>query len=276
MALKTRFDYYGLTTGIKTERLYPASRMLSTITGLAVQRNKAIVGRNAFAHEAGIHQDGMLKERSTYEIMRPEDVGVPRTDLVLGKHSGRHALRERVLELGFSLTDLQLDTLFDDFKALADKKKEVYEEDLIVLIEKYMEDIPAQWQLVSLHTTAGLGVLPTATVAIRRPDGEIVQDAAIGDGPVDAIFKAVERVTGVRANLREFVVRSVTQGKDAQGEVTLELEVESDDRSFRGRAASTDIIEASARAYLNAVNAIAARKDRGHVREVAGRPGAGA
>jgi len=276
MALKTRFDYYGLTTGIKTERLYPASRMLSAITGLAVQRNKAIVGRNAFAHEAGIHQDGMLKERSTYEIMRPEDVGVPRTDLVLGKHSGRHALRERVVELGFSLTDEQLDSLFQDFKALADKKKEVYEEDLVVLIEKYLEDIPAQWQLVSLHTTAGLGVLPTATVAIRRPDGEIVQDAAIGDGPVDAIFKAVERVTGVRANLREFVVRSVTQGKDAQGEVTLELEVESDDRSFRGRAASTDIIEASARAYLNAVNAIAARKDRGHVREVAGRPGAGA
>ena len=139
MALKTRFDYYGLTTGIKTERLYPASRMLSTITGLAVQRNKAIVGRNAFAHEAGIHQDGMLKERSTYEIMRPEDVGVPRTDLVLGKHSGRHALRERVAEMGYTLTDEQLETLFNDFKALADKKKEVYDEDLVVLIEKHLE-----------------------------------------------------------------------------------------------------------------------------------------
>ena len=129
---------------------------------------------------------------------------------------------------------------------------------------------------MSLHTTAGTSVLPTATVAIRRPDGEIVQDAAIGDGPVDAIFKAVERVTGVHANLHEFVVRSVTQGKDAQGEVTLELEVESDDRSFRGRAASTDIIEASALAYINAVNAIQTRKERGHVREVVGRPGAGA
>jgi 2-isopropylmalate synthase len=276
MALKTRFDYYGLTTRIKTERLYPASRMLSTITGLAVQRNKAIVGRNAFAHESGIHQDGMLKERSTYEIMLPEDVGVPRTDLVLGKHSGRHALRDRVAELGYSVTDEQLETLFHDFKELADKKKDVYEEDLLVLMEKHLEDIPAQWQLVSLHTTAGLGVLPTATVAIRRPDGRVIRDAAIGDGPVDAIFKAVERVTGVRANLREFVVRSVTQGKDAQGEVTLELEVESDDRSFRGRAASTDIIEASAQAYLNAVNAIASHKERGHVREVAGRPGAGA
>jgi 2-isopropylmalate synthase len=136
--------------------------------------------------------------------------------------------------------------------------------------------VPAHWKLVGLHTTAGLSVLPTATVAIRRPDGEIVQDAAIGDGPVDAIFKAVERVTGVRANLREFVVRSVSQGKDAQGEVTLELEVESGDRAFHGRAASTDIIEASAQAYLNAVNAIAAHKERGHVREVIGRPGAGA
>src|SRR3954466_7462079 len=139
MALKTRFDYYGLTTGIKTERLYPVSRMVSSITGLAVQRNKAIVGRNAFAHESGIHQDGMLKERSTYEIMRPEDVGVPQTDLVLGKHSGRHALRDRVAELGFTLNEEQFETLFNDFKALADKKKEVYEEDLAVLIEKHFE-----------------------------------------------------------------------------------------------------------------------------------------
>jgi 2-isopropylmalate synthase len=276
MAIKTRHDYYGLETGIKTERLYPVSRMVSTITGLAVQRNKAIVGRNAFAHESGIHQDGMLKERSTYEIMRPEDVGVPRTDLVLGKHSGRHALRERVIEMGYTLSDEQIEVLFADFKALADKKKEVYDQDLVVLVEKHLEDAAAPWQLVSLHTTAGTSVLPTATIAIRRPDGEIVQDAAIGDGPVDAIFKVVERVTGVHANLHEFVVRSVTQGKDAQGEVTLELEVESGDRSFRGRAASTDIIEASAMAYINAVNAIQTCKDRGHEREVVGRPGAGA
>jgi 2-isopropylmalate synthase len=276
MALKTRFDHYGLTTGIKSERLYPTSRMLSTITGLAVQRNKAIVGRNAFAHESGIHQDGMLKERSTYEIMRPEDVGVPRTDLVLGKHSGRHALRERLTELGYTVSEEQLETVFHDFKALADKKKEIYDDDLVALLENYLEHVQAHWQLISLHTTAGMGVLPTATIAIRRPDGEIVQDAAIGDGPVDAIFKAVERVTGVRANLHEFVVRSVTQGKDAQGEVTLELEVESGDRSFRGRAASTDIIEASAQAYLNAVNAIATYAERGQVREVVGRPGAGA
>jgi 2-isopropylmalate synthase len=276
MAIKTRADFLNTWTGIRTERLYPLSRMVSSITGLVVQRNKAIVGRNAFAHESGIHQDGMLKERSTYEIMIPEEVGVPSTDLVLGKHSGRHALRDRVEELGFHLTDDQFEELFRDFKALADKKKEIYEEDIVVLVEKHLEDSPAHWQLVSLHTTAGMHLLPTATVAIRRPDGEIVQDAAIGSGPVDAIFKAVERVTGVRANLHEFAVRGVTQGKDAQGEVTLELEVESGDRAFRGRAASTDIIEASAQAYLNAVNAIVNFKQRGHAREVIGRPGAGA
>ncbi|KAJ3058159.1 hypothetical protein HK102_010651, partial [Quaeritorhiza haematococci] len=276
MALRTRHDDFGVETTIKTERLYPVSRMLSSITGLAVQRNKAIVGRNAFAHESGIHQDGMLKNRSTYEIMRPEDVGVPQTDLVLGKHSGRHALRDRVVEMGYTLSDEQVEIVFNDFKALADKKKEIYDEDLAVLIEKHLGDaVPASWQLLSLHTTAGTSVLPTATVSIKRPDGEVVQDAAIGDGPVDAIFKAVERVTGVHANLHEFVVRSVSQGKDAQGEVTLELEVESGEASFRGRAASTDIIEASALAYLNAVNAISARKDRTDVREVVGRPGAG-
>jgi len=276
MALKTHHGHFGgVDTAIKTERLYPVSRMVSTITGLAVQRNKAIVGRNAFAHESGIHQDGMLKNRSTYEIMRPEDVGVPQTDLVLGKHSGRHALRDRIVEMGYSLSEEQVEAVFHDFKALADKKKEVYDEDLAVLVEKQLGDVPASWQLLSLHTTAGTGVLPTATVSIKRPDGEVVQDAAIGDGPVDAIFKAVERVTGVHANLHEFVVRSVSQGKDAQGEVTLELEVQSDGSTFRGRAASTDIIEASALAYLNAVNAISNRKDRGHVREFAGRPGAG-
>jgi len=276
MALKTRYDYYGLETRIKTERLYPVSRTVSTITGLAVQRNKAIVGRNAFAHESGIHQDGMLKDRSTYEIMRPQDVGVPQTDLVLGKHSGRHALRERVIEMGYTLNDEQVETLFRDFKALADKKKEIYDEDLAALVDNLMGSIPAAWQLVGLHTTAGTSVLPTATVSIRRPDGEVVQDAAIGDGPVDAIFKAVERVTGVHANLHEFVVRSVSQGKDAQGEVTLELEVESDESSFRGRAVSTDIIEASALAYINAVNAITTRRERGNQpREVLGPPGAG-
>ncbi len=204
--------------------------MLSTITGLAVQRNKAIVGRNAFAHESGIHQDGMLKERSTYEIMRPEDVGVPRTDLVLGKHSGRHALRDRVTEMGYTLDRRDVRDPLQRLQGTGRQEEGSLRRRPGRADREPPGDDPPHWQLVSLHTTAGLSVLPTATVAIRRPDGEIVQDAAIGDGPVDAIFKAVERVTGVRANLREFVVRSVSQGKDAQGEVTLELEVESDDR----------------------------------------------
>jgi 2-isopropylmalate synthase len=276
MAMKVRNDVLPFWTGVDAAMLTRASKLVSAATSFPVQYNKAIVGRNAFAHEAGIHQDGMLKERSTYEIMRPEEVGVPKTDLVLGKHSGRHALRDRVIEMGYTLNETQLETLFEDFKTLADKKKEIYDEDLAVLIEKHIQDLPAHWSLVSLHTSAGSSVLPTATVSIRRPDGVIVRDAAIGDGPVDAIFKAVERVTGVRANLRDFSVRGVTAGKDAQGEVSLELEVESDDRTFRGRAASTDIIEASAEAYLNAVNAIAHRRERDHPREVIGRPGAGA
>ena len=277
MALKTRFDYYGLTTGIKTERLYPVSRMVSTITGLAVQRNKAIVGRNAFAHEAGIHQDGMLKERSTYEIMRPEEVGVPKTDLVLGKHSGRHALRDRVTELGYHLNDEQLETLFDDFKALADKKKEVYDEDLVVLIEKHIQDVPAHWSAGQpahdgRHERAadGHGLHPPP----RRRDRPGRRDRR-RPGRRDLQGRRA-RHRRSRANLREFAVRGVTAGKDAQGEVSLELEVESDDRTFRGRAASTDIIEASAEAYLNAVNAIATRRERDHPREVIGRPGAGA
>ena len=200
MALRTRRDYYGVDTNVKPSASSRPAGWCRPITGLTVQRNKAIVGRNAFAHESGIHQDGMLKERSTYEIMRPEDVGVSKTDLVLGKHSGRHALKDRAEELGYHLTDEQLNAVFDDFKALADKKKEVYDEDLAVLIEKQIgDDVPKAWELVSVQTTTGSNVLPTATVCIRRPDGEVVQDAAIGTGPVDAIFKAVERVTGVRA-----------------------------------------------------------------------------
>ena len=272
MALKTRSDYYGLTTGIKTERLYPVSRMVSTITGLTVQRNKAIVGRNAFAHEAGIHQDGMLKERSTYEIMRPEEVGVPKTDLVLGKHSGRHALRDRVIELGYHLNDAQLETLFDDFKALADKKKEVYDEDLVVLIEKHIQDVPAHWSLVSLHTTAGTerdcrrppsaSAAPTArssrtprsatarsTPSSRRSSGSPGSRPTSASSPSGASPPARTRRARSRSSWRS---RATTA-------------------RFRGRAASTDIIEASAEAYLNAVNAIATRRERDQPREVIGR-----
>ena len=258
MALRTRRDFYQADTRINTQRLYPTSRLVSNITGIQVQRNKAIVGRNAFAHEAGIHQDGMLKERSTYEIMRPEDVGVPRTELVLGKHSGRHALRQRLADLGYHPNDEQLGAVFEDFKLLADKKKDIYDADLEALIERHIHQEMDVWQLVTLHTSAGTGVIPTATLRLRRLDGGELQDAATGDGPIDAIFRAMERITGIEATLSDFQVRSISSGKDAQGEVT--VEVRHAGAVFRGRGISTDIIEASARAYLTVLNKIAARQ----------------
>ena len=252
MALRTRNDVYHCDTGVNTKRLYPTSRLVSNVTGMHVQRNKAIVGANAFAHEAGIHQHGMLQERTTYEIMRPEDVGFAGTNLVLGKHSGRHALAQRVHELGYNLTDDQLSTVFDGFKRLADKKKDIYDADLAALIEDQIRDVPEVWKLVSLHTSAGTGAIPTATLEMQRDGEETIVDAATGDGPVDAVFRAIERITGVSARLSDYQVRSVSGGKDAQGEVAVEIDC--DGHTFRGRAVSTDIIAASARAYLNAIN----------------------
>ncbi len=258
MALRTRRDFYHADTGIHAERLYPTSRLVSNITGMQVQRNKAIVGRNAFAHEAGIHQDGMLKERSTYEIMRPEDVGVPRTELVLGKHSGRHALRQRLNELGYHPSEEQLGLVFEDFKVLADKKKDIYDADIEALVERHIHETADTWQIVSLHTSAGTNVIPTATLRLRKAGGDEFQDAATGDGPIDAIFHVIERISGIEAELTDFQVRSISSGKDAQGEVT--VEVKHDGTTFRGRGVSTDIIEASARAYLAALNKIAAQQ----------------
>ncbi|MBI4566181.1 MAG: 2-isopropylmalate synthase [Planctomycetes bacterium] len=255
MAVKTRHDFFHLQTGIKAPRLYPTSRLVSSVTGLQVQRNKAIVGQNAFAHEAGIHQHGMIMHHSTYEIMRPDDVGFTHTQLVLGKHSGRHALRARIAEMGYHLNDAQLQNVFEDFKKLADKKKEVYDADLEALIEGRVQDAPALWEIVAFHTSAGTGTLPTAAVCLRRADGTTFQEAACGDGPIDAVFKSIERITGIAVRLRDYHVRSVTVGKDAQGEVG--VDVEHRGRLVRGRAASTDIVEASARAFLHAINRIA-------------------
>ncbi|RMG32169.1 MAG: 2-isopropylmalate synthase [Planctomycetota bacterium] len=255
MALRTRRDYYGCTTNIRTQKLYPTSRLVSSITGMMVQRNKAIVGQNAFAHEAGIHQHGILQERSTYEIMRPEDVGFHGTNLVLGKHSGRHAFRDRVRKLGYELDEQTLNRVFQDFIELADKKKEVYDADIVALIENRRGlDHPETWELVGFHTCAGSPhVVPTATLELkRRGDDTIRRDAAIGDGPIDAVFWALERITGVSARLEDYQVRSVSRGKDAQGEVTLRIVV--DGRSYHGHGVSTDVIEASARAYLQALN----------------------
>ncbi len=253
MAVKTRADYYGCRTNINTKRLYPTSRLVSHITGMRVQRNKAIVGQNAFAHEAGIHQHGILQERTTYEIMQPEDIGLVGTNLVLGKHSGRHAFRDRVKTLGFTFDDEIFQQLFDDFIVLADKKKEVYDSDITALIDNVTEIAHDCWKLISLHTSAGTGTVPTATLEMQSEDeSQVRRDAATGDGPVDAVFRAMERITGVTARLQDYQVSSVSSGKDAQGEVTVALSV--DGRTYHGRSVSTDVIEASARAYLKGLN----------------------
>jgi 2-isopropylmalate synthase len=258
MAVKTRADYFGLQTSINSRRLCPTSRLVSHVTGIAVQRNKAIVGQNAFAHEAGIHQDGMLKDRSTYEIMKPEDVGLSKTELVLGKHSGRHALRERVQALGYHLDDAQFQQVFENFKVLADRKKTVYDADIEALAEAQIHSGPALWTLETFHTSAGSNSMPMAAVCLAHVDGRKVQDAACGDGPVDALFTTIERITGVKVELRDYQVRSVSVGEDAQGEAR--VEVEHNGRLQRGQAVSTDIIEASALAFLQAINRLAMRR----------------
>ncbi len=256
MALRTRQDYYHCTTGIATQRLVPTSRLVSNITGIQVQRNKAIVGRNAFAHEAGIHQDGMLKERSTYEIMRPEDVGLAQTDLVLGKHSGRAALGDRAKALGYTLSTEQLQTLFVQFKALADKKKEVYDADIAALIDEEIRETDDMWSISRYTLTAATGSVPKVVLSLKRGDEEVTREVATGDGPFDALFLAIEQITGIEVVCKDFRVHSVTVGKDAQAEVT--VEVEHRGQIHRGRGVSTDSIEASAKAFLNAINRIAA------------------
>ncbi len=259
MALRTRNDFYHCTTGIKTERLVPTSRLVSNITGIQVQRNKAIVGRNAFAHEAGIHQDGMLKERTTYEIMRPEDVGFAQTDLVLGKHSGRAALADRARALGYHLTGEQLQTVFEQFKLLADKKKEIYDADIAALVDHELHDEQTTWSLVSYEISAGTGHTPRVRLTLKQGETEQTTEMASGDGPVDAIFLAIEKLTGVTVVCKDFRVQAVTVGKDAQGEVN--VEVEHSGRVYRGRGVSTDSVEASAKAFLSAINRIAIRPD---------------
>ena len=253
MTLATRKDYFDASTGIDTKRIYPASRLVAAVTGTHVQRNKAVVGENAFSHEAGIHQHGMLSHRETYEIMRPEDIGVPASRLVLGKHSGRHAFKERTGALGYALPDEQISEIFEKFKVLADKKKNVYDADIEALIEQQIGSSIEVWTLEGLQTTAGSNTIPTATVRLGR-EGKVVTDAATGDGPVDAIYEAIGRITGMKLTLTDYALRALSSGKDAQGEVTIEIEHEG--RKFRARGISTDIVEASAKAYLAAVNRV--------------------
>ncbi|MFH1283006.1 MAG: 2-isopropylmalate synthase [bacterium] len=253
MALATRKKYFNLTTNVNKKEIYKTSRLVSTLTGIIVQPNKAIVGSNAFAHEAGIHQDGVIKSPLTYEIMTPESVGVPCSKLVLGKHSGRHAFGKRLKELGYTIDKDELERLFVLFKELADRKKNIYDEDLVALVENQLAEIPETFILDYLNTSSGTGIIPTATIRIKKA-GKIIQDSACGDGPVDACCKAIDKVTGIKVKLADYSLRAVSSDKDAQGEVSIKLDY--NNSVVLGRGVSTDIIEASARAYLNALNRI--------------------
>ncbi|MDB5318770.1 MAG: 2-isopropylmalate synthase, bacterial type [Phycisphaerales bacterium] len=260
MALRTRGDYFKAKTRIDATKIYPTSRMVSSLTGLMVQRNKAIIGENAFAHEAGIHQDGILKYRETYEIMDPKTIGLPTNSLVLGKHSGRHAFKDRVTQLGYAVTDEQVEAAFVKFKTLADKKKEVFDEDIEALVDDQLELTRGVFELVNYQIFTGTSTIPTATVTLKDSAGERLQDASVGDGPVDAIYSAIQRLTGIKVTLTDYRIRAVTKGKEALGEVQVELE--HSDRKIRGRGLSTDILEASALAYLAAINRLRSMANR--------------
>lgn len=256
MALYTRKAFYNKVTGIKYEEIYRTSRLVSNLTGMKVQANKAVVGKNAFAHESGIHQDGVLKERTTYEIMNPALIGLNINNIVLGKHSGRHAIKDRLAELGFQLSEDEIDKAFVRFKTLADKKKEVTDEDLVAIVDEEIKHIPETYTLDYHHISSGTCVIPTATVRLVR-DGEKLEEAACGDGPVDAIYKAMDKITGVSGTLLLYNIHAVTGGKDAQGEVTVKIQPNGNKKKiYLGRGVSTDILEASAKAYLNAVNKV--------------------
>jgi 2-isopropylmalate synthase len=257
MALKTRADFFALETGIVTEQIYPASRLVSQITGIAIPINKPIVGENAFAHEAGIHQDGVLKNKITYEIMKPETVGIAANRLVLGKHSGRHAFVDRLKTLGIAAQDLDMNKAFDRFKALADKKKSVYDEDLMAIVAEESVRVPDRYELAYLNVTSSSEEVPQATVRVRV-DGEEHVEHATGDGMVDACYKAIARATGTHCKLERYAVKAITGGTDAQGEVS--CLVRDEQHSATGQGAHTDIIMASALAFLNALNKIEYRR----------------
>jgi 2-isopropylmalate synthase len=251
MALTTRKDLYGFATNINTRQIYNASRLISTITGVSVQPNKAIVGANAFAHEAGIHQHGVLANKKTYEIMTPESIGLPENVIVLGKHSGKHAFSERLKDLGYALNDEQLGAAFEKFKMLADRKKDVSDLDLRALVQADTFEMPNEYIFDTFVINSGNKMTATAVVKLVHEDG-VVEEAATGDGPVDAAFNAVERCVGESFVLEDYIVRSVTGGKDAQGEVIVKLE--KDGKKARGRGLSTDVVEASVKAYIDAIN----------------------
>jgi 2-isopropylmalate synthase len=259
MILKTRGDILPFKTNIATEQITPASRLLSTITGTLVQSNKAVVGANAFAHESGIHQHGVIMEKSTYEIMTPESVGLKANALVLGKHSGRHAFKKRLAELGYDLLEDDMNKAFEKFKALADLKKEVFDEDLDALVAEEVMRPAEKYKLDHITVTCGSFAVATATVQLEI-DGAPVRTAELGDGPVDATFKAIKKLTKSKAKLLQYNVGAITGGTDAQGEAT--VRITDGVNSVTGRGSSTDIIEASARAYINALNRIHYKQER--------------
>ena len=259
MAIKTRQDFYNLTTGIDTTQIYKTSRMVSELTGFPVQPNKAIVGSNAFRHSSGLHQDGVIKSPLTFEIMDPRSIGMPASSLVLGKTSGRHGFRERLAELGYTLPEEDFDRAFAAFKELADKKREMTDKDIESLVAEEQRTVSEAYHLDRIQVSCGDRGIPTAAVRLVGPQGQILADAALGTGPVDAVYKAINRLVGVPNELTEFSVKSITEGIDAIGEV--QIRIESDGITYTGRGADTDVIVASAKAYMNALNRLlAARK----------------
>lgn len=252
MAINTRADLLGVTTGVYTKEIHRASRLVSDVTGLAVQVNKAIVGSNAFAHEAGIHQHGVMQDKRTYEIMDAQAVGLAESKLVLGKHSGRHAFEDRLKSLGFHLGKPELDKAFLRFKDTADKKKEIFDEDLEAIVADEAYTIPAKYELCYMNVMSSLDGIPTATIRLKADGGDITE-AGIGVGSVDAIYKTIDKMVDAKYQLVDFVVKSVTGGTDALGEVTVKLEA-TNGEIYTGRGASLDIVEASAKAYVNAIN----------------------
>ncbi|UCC95422.1 MAG: 2-isopropylmalate synthase [Candidatus Omnitrophota bacterium] len=254
MALKTRKDVFGnLYTQIATKEISRASRLVSTSTGFVVPPNKAIVGDNAFRHESGIHQDAILKKRITYEIMNPQDIGIGRSELVLGKHSGRHALNKRLKDLGFKLDEKRINVIFKRFKELADKKKEIFDDDLIVLAEEEIREKKRIYELASVKVVTGTDIIPEATVKIKHK-GLLRQAESRGDGPVDACYKAIDKITKIKAKLLNYKLEAITKGKDAQGLVRVEIRAKA--KTTIGRGSSTDILEASVKAYLDALNQV--------------------
>ncbi|MCK4354143.1 MAG: 2-isopropylmalate synthase [Dehalococcoidia bacterium] len=258
MALRTRQDLFHLTSNVNTTQIYKTSRLVSELTGFAVQSNKAIVGANAFRHQSGIHQDGLIKEATTYEIIDPRSVGIPASSLVLSKLSGKHAFRERLAELGYALNEEALSHAFHSFKELADKKKEITDRDIESLVTEELRTATEAYHLDHVEVSCGDHSLPMASVRLVGPDGQSLADAALGAGPVDAIYKAINRIVGIPNKLTEFTIKSVTEGIDAIGEVL--IRIESDGITYTGRGASTDIIVASAKAYMNALNRLLAKK----------------